>query len=88
MPRAHIKAGRQPEPSPRHTLFKVYTHNAGSPAAIMPADFNGTWILETNNQFEEYLKALSKKLFIWVGFILLEMLCVTVVVMLQVGQNK
>lgn len=45
----------------------------------MPADFNGTWILETNDQFEEYLKALSKKLLIWVGFNLLEMLCVKIV---------
>ncbi|CAK6952375.1 retinol-binding protein 2-like isoform X1 [Scomber scombrus] len=25
----------------------------------MPVDFNGKWILETNNKFEEYLKALN-----------------------------
>ncbi|XP_039999672.1 uncharacterized protein nmnat3 [Xiphias gladius] len=30
-----------------------------SPAATMPADFSGKWILETNDKFEEYLKALN-----------------------------
>ncbi|XP_056453174.1 uncharacterized protein LOC130387904 [Gadus chalcogrammus] len=28
-------------------------------ASTMPADFNGKWILETNEKFEEYLKALN-----------------------------
>ncbi|XP_028448892.1 uncharacterized protein LOC114565191 [Perca flavescens] len=35
------------------------THTTASPAASMPADFSGTWILETNDKFEEYLKALN-----------------------------
>lgn len=38
-----------------------------SPAAIMPADFSGKWILETSEKFEDYLKVLSKKLLILVG---------------------
>lgn len=33
----------------------------------MPADFSGKWILETNDKFEEYLKALSKTLLISCG---------------------
>ncbi|XP_035025435.2 uncharacterized protein LOC124851083 [Hippoglossus stenolepis] len=42
-------------------LFRssLYTHTAVSPAATMPADFNGKWILETSEKFEEYLKALN-----------------------------
>ncbi|XP_050925718.1 nicotinamide/nicotinic acid mononucleotide adenylyltransferase 1 [Lates calcarifer] len=34
-------------------------HTAVSPAATMPADFSGKWILETNEKFEEYLKVLN-----------------------------
>uniref|UniRef100_A0A665UZ64 Cellular retinoic acid-binding protein 1 n=1 Tax=Echeneis naucrates TaxID=173247 RepID=A0A665UZ64_ECHNA len=39
----------------------------------MPTDFSGKWILETNEKFEEYLKALSMKPFILMGLICLYM---------------
>ncbi|XP_059200453.1 uncharacterized protein LOC131980254 [Centropristis striata] len=47
-----------PAPSPSIRCLKS-THTTASPAAIMPVDFNGTWILENNDKFEEYLKALN-----------------------------
>lgn len=37
----------------------------------MPADFNGKWVLETSENFEDYLKALSKNLFIVLDSMLL-----------------
>ncbi|XP_077955041.1 nicotinamide/nicotinic acid mononucleotide adenylyltransferase 3 [Gasterosteus aculeatus] len=37
----------------------LHTPAKASPAATMPADFSGKWILETNDKFEEYLKVLN-----------------------------
>ncbi|XP_073347798.1 nicotinamide/nicotinic acid mononucleotide adenylyltransferase 3 [Pagrus major] len=44
---------------PFPALSKVYTHTPASQADTMPADFNGRWILETSDKFEEYLKVLN-----------------------------
>ncbi|XP_010768358.1 uncharacterized protein [Notothenia coriiceps] len=40
-------------------LIILHTQTSASPAAIMPADFSGKWILESNDIFEEYLKVLD-----------------------------
>ncbi|XP_022045116.2 nicotinamide/nicotinic acid mononucleotide adenylyltransferase 1 [Acanthochromis polyacanthus] len=40
-------------------LHLLFLHTTVPPAATMPADFNGKWILETNGNFEEYLKVLN-----------------------------
>ncbi|XP_034052076.1 uncharacterized protein LOC117532731 [Gymnodraco acuticeps] len=53
-----IKAGGHPAPFPSIHCLKS-THTSASPAAIMPADFSGKWILENNDIFEEYLKVLD-----------------------------
>ncbi|XP_040911114.1 uncharacterized protein LOC121193061 [Toxotes jaculatrix] len=40
-------------------IHRVAPSVASSPAATMPVDFSGKWILETNDKFEDYLKALN-----------------------------
>ncbi|XP_042353464.1 nicotinamide/nicotinic acid mononucleotide adenylyltransferase 1-like [Plectropomus leopardus] len=53
----HLTGGH-PAPSPSVHRLKS-THTAVSPATIMPVDFSGKWILETSDNFEEYLKVLD-----------------------------
>ncbi|XP_051265400.1 uncharacterized protein LOC127368523 [Dicentrarchus labrax] len=54
-PLTQIKAGGLPAPSPSLHCLKSTT----TPAATMPVDFNGKWILETSEKFEDYLKVLN-----------------------------
>lgn len=69
MPPDSNKSCRTPCTFPFPALSKVYTHTPASQADTMPADFNGRWILETSDKFEEYLKVLSKKLSLLFGFL-------------------
>ena len=75
-PLTPIKAAGLPAPSTflhclksththAHTHTHIHTHTPALQADTMPADFNGRWILETSDKFEEYLKVLSKKLSLW-----------------------
>ncbi|CAI5641555.1 unnamed protein product [Oreochromis niloticus] len=57
MPPTQIKARGNPASSPLPTLFSP--HMSASPAAAMPADFSGKWILESSEKFEDYLKVLN-----------------------------
>ncbi|XP_030258289.1 uncharacterized protein LOC115572403 [Sparus aurata] len=59
MPPDSNKSCRTPCTFPFPALSKVYTHTPASQADTMPADFNGRWILETSDKFEEYLKVLD-----------------------------
>ncbi|XP_035526335.1 uncharacterized protein LOC118334520 [Morone saxatilis] len=54
-PLTQIKAAGLPAPSPSLHCLKSTT----TPAATMPVDFNGKWILETSDKFEDYLKVLN-----------------------------
>nr|XP_046264538.1 uncharacterized protein LOC124069421 [Scatophagus argus] len=48
--------------TPNHhpsVYLQALLHTTVSPAATMPADFSGKWILETNEKFEDYLKVLN-----------------------------
>ncbi|XP_060899711.1 uncharacterized protein nmnat3 [Labrus mixtus] len=58
MPHDSFKSRTIPCTVPLLALFKGL-HTAVSPASSMPADFNGRWILETSDKFEDYLKVLN-----------------------------
>ncbi|XP_077413861.1 retinol-binding protein 2b isoform X2 [Vanacampus margaritifer] len=55
-----------PSPMPRlhqkltpYSLIIPNTKKSASPATAMPADFSGKWILESNDKFDDYMKALD-----------------------------
>ncbi|KAI5103890.1 retinol-binding protein 2, partial [Silurus meridionalis] len=41
----------------QHAL--LHSAQSSSPTTTMPVDFNGTWVLEKNYNFEEYMKILN-----------------------------